>query len=108
MVWLTESKNIFIVYSPTTWQVQSQRVLAFRLESVEPELGVGTAWEGVSQLRLDRVDICGDQGGCNSLATPNAISEAAGLILAPSMFVDRSGHPFQDWLRDSMLRVFSD
>lgn len=63
-------------------------MLAFRLESAGPGLGVGTASEGLSQhglyglgqLRVIGMDICGDQDGCTSLTTLNAILKAAGLI----------------------------
>lgn len=48
-----------------------------------------------------RADICGDKDGCTSLP-PNAISGAAGLILASSPFAGEGGSqsplPHQDWL----------
>lgn len=74
-------------------------MLTLRLESAGPELGVETASEGLSQhslyalgqLRVIGVDICGDQDGCTSLTTLNAILKAPGLILAPSSLACRSG-----------------
>lgn len=88
-------------------------MLAFRLESAGPELGVGTALGGLSQhslyglsqLRVIGMGICGDQDGCTSLTTLNAILRAAGLILAPSSLACQSRLLFQDSVRNSMLRV---
>lgn len=77
-------------------------MLAFRLESAGPELGqnsvrrdwAGTTY-GLGQLRLIRVDVCGDQDSCLSLVTSNAIPEAAGLILAPPHLPVGVGSPLR-------------
>lgn len=65
-------------------------MLALRLESAGLELGGRSLGRdradityGCGKLRLMiRVDICGDQDGCTSLATPNAIPGAVRVILA--------------------------
>lgn len=86
-------------------------MLAFRLESAGPELGVGTASEGLSQhslfglgqLRGIRVDICGDQDDHTECH-----SQGNRINLSLSSLACRSGLLSQDSLRNSMLRVFSD